>query len=138
MDVLDEYLEENRERYEKIKGDQLTVNLDNHDEDIFIKDGKPSFIDLLPPMSCWWYGLPHTNLSNIMVNIEALHSNAAADIVKTGYLKYHKIDSLSEQELAFTRAFSYLISVAHFGSLPDKAEVTQKYIKQLKNIPNWF
>jgi len=138
LEALDDHLKKNQDEYKNITGKQLSVSLDNHDENIFIRDGKPHFIDLLPPMSCWWYGVPHTNLCNIMVNIEAMHSTEAAEVVKQGYLDYHKLESLSEASLAFAKAFSYLISIAHFGSLPDKEMVTRKYLSRCKEIPEWL
>lgn len=138
LEALDEYLEKNKEEYKNTCSNKLSVNLDNHDENVFFQDGKPRFIDLQPPMSCWWYGVPHANLCNIMVNVEALHSEESAKIVKRGYLDYHKIDFVSDYDLAFAKAFSYLISIAHFGSLPDKADVTKKYLNKCKDIPGWF
>ncbi len=138
LDALDQHLQENKIKYKKIVGSHLSVNLDNHDENIFIRGGKPHFIDILPPMSCWWYGVPHVNLCNIMVNIEVLHSKEAADKVKRGYFDYHQVFEFSEDDLAFAKAFSYMISIAHFGSLPNKKDVADKYLKQCKNIPKWL
>jgi hypothetical protein len=91
----------------------------------------------LPPMSSWWFGLPHANLSNLMANVETLHSEAAAKQVKNGYLSYHEIEDLPAHSFAFTQAFAYLISIAHFGSVPEKREVALKYMERLGEIPEW-
>ena len=138
LEALDFHLLEYKKEYQDIKGDQLSVSLDNHDENVFLRGGKVQLIDLLPPMSCWWYAVPHSNLSNIMVNVEAMHSVGAAEQVKRGYLEYHSLTELPAKSFAFTRAFSYLISIAHFGSLPEKEAVAEKYLLKCEEIPSWF
>jgi hypothetical protein len=138
IDALLDHLERNKTEYSQLKGGALSVNIDNHDENIFFIDGKSQTIDVLPPMSCWWYGPAHANLSNIMANIEVLHSDEAAQRVQTGYLKYFEIDELPEHSFGFTHAFAYLISIAHFGSVPEKRDVTLKYIERLPQIVGWL
>lgn len=136
--ALEAHLERHREEYEAIRGEHLTVNIDNHDENVFFIEGKPQFIDLLPPMRCWWYGVPYANLANLMANIEALHSDAAAQKVREGYLAYHGGEAPPAHIFGFTRAFAYLISIAHFGSVPEKAAVTQRYLARVEEIPSWL
>lgn len=138
IESLETHLEKYKEEYTAISGEQLVVNLDNHDENVFFIDGKPCFIDLLPPMDSWWYGLPHANLSNIMANIEVLHSDVAAQQVKDGYLEYHQLSGLLVHSFGFTHAFAYLISIAHFGSSPGKEEVAHLYLKRLNEIQSWL
>lgn len=138
LDALYLHLEENKSCYQNITGSQLTVNLDNHDENIFIKHGEVHKIDVLPPMSCWWYGVPESNLSNVMVNVETMMTTTDAQMVKEGYMKYHEISTLPENIYNFTRAFSYLISVAHFGSIPEKRDVAKRYLIRSVKIPTWL
>jgi aminoglycoside phosphotransferase family enzyme len=138
IEALLAHLEQYKSEYSQLRGNTLSVNIDNHDENIFFIDGKSQTIDVLPPMSCWWYGPAHANLSNIMANIEALHSNEAAQRVKNGYLKYYEIEELPEHSFGFTHAFAYLISIAHFGSVPEKRDVTLKYIECLPQIVGWL
>lgn len=138
IDALEKHLARNEEEYRAITGRALAVNVDNHDENIFFVGGRPQFIDLLPPMDSWWFGLPYANLSNVMANVEALYSDTAAAEVKRGYLEYHEHEPIPEHIFGFTRAFAYLISIAHFGSVPEKGEVTKKYLARLKDIPNWL
>lgn len=138
IDALYTHLDAYKDEYQSLRGEALAVNMDNHDENVFFIDGKPQFIDLLPPMSCWWYGLPYANLSNLMINVEALYSLEAAAEIERGYFAYHDIDSLPEHSYGFTRAFAHLISIAHFGSVPEKREVTQKYIDRLPEVTAWL
>ncbi len=138
IEALYEHLETYRHEYETISGTALAVNVDNHDENVFFINGQPQFIDLLPPMSSWWFGLPYANLSNLMANIETLHSEVAAERVKEGYFAYHGIDTLPAHRLGFTHAFAYLISIAHFGSVPGKEAVVEKYIERLPKVAEWL
>lgn len=136
--LLREHLEQNRVEYTAITGSQLSINVDNHDENVFIADGVVLFIDLLPPMDSWWYGLPYANLANVMVNVEVMHSKAAAIDIQNGYFAYHDITSLPEHSFGFVRAFAHLISIAHFGSVPGKEAVTEKYLAQVPEIKSWL
>jgi aminoglycoside phosphotransferase family enzyme len=138
IEALEKHLEKHAEEYRQLKGGALSVNIDNHDENIFFIAGKPQTIDVLPPMSCWWYGPAHANLSNIMVNIETLHSLEAAQSVQTGYCKYFAIDSLPTPSFGFTHAFAQLISIAHFGSVPEKRAVTERYMQRVPEIASWL
>lgn len=135
---LETHLDKNQHEYRLIKGDLLSVNVDNHDENVFLINGKPQFIDLLPPMQAWWYGVHYSNISNLVANIEVLHSRTAADDVLSGYLDYYQIESLPEHIFGFTQAFAYLISIAHFGSIPEKREVALKYLARLPDIVSWL
>lgn len=132
------HLERHREEYQAIRGTELAVNIDNHDENVFFIDGQPQFIDLLPPMRSWWYGVPYANLANLMANIEALATDEAAEQVRTGYLAYHGGGAPPVHIFGFTRAFAYLISIAHFGSVPEKRTVTERYLARLEEIPSWL
>jgi len=138
VEALYAHLEKHKEEYQRIKGNALRVNIDNHDENVFFVEGKPQTIDVLPPMSSWWYGLPHANLSNLMANIEVLHSPEAANKVQDGYCRYFEIEAPPEHSFGFTHAFAYLISVAHFGSVPGKEAVTRKYIAKVPEIADWL
>lgn len=138
IEALNEHLDKYQDEYREIKGEVLRVNIDNHDENVFFVDGKPQTIDVLPPMSCWWYGLPFANLSNLMANIEVLHSREMADKVKEGYVRYYHQEEIPEHSFGFTHAFAYLISIAHFGSVPEKREVTLKYMEHLPRISGWL
>lgn len=138
IDALYAHLEKHKDEYQSVTGEALRVNIDNHDENVFFVDGQPQIIDVLPPMSCWWYGLPHANLSNLMANIEVLHSPEAALRVKEGYCRYFEIDTPPAHSFGFTHAFAYLISIAHFGSVPEKREVTLKYLQKLPDIRVWL
>ncbi|NCT02008.1 hypothetical protein GW766_02010 [Candidatus Parcubacteria bacterium] len=137
LELLDTHLSKYRDEYLSLKGEALTVNIDNHDENVFFKNGKPQFIDLLPPMSCWWFGLPYANLSNLMVNVETLHSVALAKHIERGYFKYFAITSLPKHTYGFTHAFAHMISIAHFGSVPGKEAVTRQYIQRLPEVKRW-
>ncbi len=136
--ALYSHLEKHKDEYQAVKGEALRVNIDNHDENVFFVAGQPQVIDVLPPMSCWWYGLPHANLSNLMANIEVLHSPEAAQKVKEGYCRYFEIDTPPAHSFGFTHAFAYLISIAHFGSVPEKGDVTRKYIEKVPEIRGWL
>ena len=136
--ALKQHLESHKKEYESIMEKDLVVSLDNHDENIFFKAGKPIFIDVVPPMQSWWYGVPWLNLANIVVNVETLLSEDSARIVEAGFMDYHGIKELPEKEYAFTRALALSISVAHFGSLPGKTEVAELYIEKCKTIKKWL
>lgn len=138
IDALQNHLETHQADYRQLNGSALSINIDNHDENIFFVAGKPQTIDVLPPMSCWWYGPAHANLSNIMANIEVLHSAKAAQSVQAGYCEYFQIESLPERSFGFTHAFAYLISIAHFGSVPAKRAVTARYLKRVPEIAQWL
>lgn len=136
--ALKKHLEDNRGEYETRTGENLVVSLDNHDENIFFKEGKPLFIDVVPPMQSWWYGVPALNLANIVVNVETLMSRKEAEHVERGFMAYHNLQSLPESEYAFTKALALAISAVHFGSLPEKKEVGRLYIDACKEIVDWL
>lgn len=138
VEALEAHLEKHRSEYSDLVAEHLTVNVDNHDENVFFINGRPQFIDLLPPMETWWYGVPHANLSNLMANVEVLHSQEAADRIKDGYFRYFEITELPEHSFGFTHAFAYLISIAHFGSVPGKEEVARGYLKRVPDIEGWL
>ena len=136
--VLKQHLENHKKEYESIMEKDLVVSLDNHDENIFFKDNKPLFIDVVPPMQSWWYGVPWLNLANIVVNVETLLSEDSAKIVEAGFMDYNGIKELPKKDYAFARALAYAISVAHFGSLPEKAAVAELYLERCKKIKEWL
>jgi hypothetical protein len=138
LEKFDNHLELHRKEYEAIRGNHLTVNIDNHDENVFFVAGKPQFIDLLPPMSSWWFGLPYANLSNLMVNVEVLHSLELAKHIEKGYFEYYSITELPKHSYGFTHAFACLISIAHFGSVPGKEVVTRRYLERLEEVKGWL
>jgi len=138
LEVLREHLEEHRDEYILLRGEELTVNIDNHDENVFFVEGKSQFIDLLPPMGSWWYGVPYANLANVVANVEALHSNEAAEQVRLGYIDYYQGVEPPAHTYGFTKAFAYLISIAHFGSVPGKEGVAEKYLARIGDIPAWL
>lgn len=136
FDAMYKHLEKHREEYEEISGQELKPDLDNHDENVFFSEGKIHVIDVVPPMSCWWYGVPVSNLTSLVVNVETLHSEEAGEKVARGYKDYHQTATLPENLYEFTRAFNYVISIAHFGSLPEKREVALMYAARCADIPN--
>ena len=136
--MLRAHVEENKQEYETVRGEALVVSMDNHDENIFFRDGKPVFIDVVPPMESWWYGTPWLNLANVTVNVETLLSKEAAQIVEQGFMNFHALTSLPEREYAFARALAFAISVAHFGSLEGKELVAEKYIEACKTMKEWL
>lgn len=138
INALKKHLEENRVAYELIQSDDLVVSMDNHDENIFFRDSGPVFIDVVPPMQSWWYGVPWINLANIVVNVETLLSPEAARTVEAGFMEYHNLVSLPKKEYAFTRALAYAISVAHFGSIAEKSDVADLYLAQCQEIKRWL
>lgn len=85
-------------------------------------------------MSCWWFGVPYANLSNLMVNVETLHSAAFAKHIERGYLEYFGITALPAHSYGFTHVVAHLISIIHFGTVAGKEAVTQKYIDQLPEV----
>lgn len=138
IEALLAHLETHKSEYQAISGDQLSVNVDNHDENVFLIDGGVVFIDLLPPMDSWWYGLPFANLANVMVNVEVMQSKAAAEVIQTGYFSYHNITELPAHSFGFTKAFAHLISIAHFGSVPEKEAVSKKYLAAVPEVLGWL
>jgi hypothetical protein len=135
LDALDNHLEQHREEYLSLSGSQLCADLDNHDENIFIINGQVLVIDTIPPMDCWWYGVPESNLTAVMVNVEALLSAQHAARIKDGYDNYHGQSTTRENIFEFTRAFNYLISIAHFGATEDKQAVAEKYLLKIADLP---
>jgi Ser/Thr protein kinase RdoA (MazF antagonist) len=136
--ALKKHLEAHRTEYQAMAGDSLVVTIDNHDENIFFREGKPVFIDVVPPMQSWWYGVPWINLANIVVNVETLLSEDSAKIVEAGFKDYHGLKCLPAKEYAFTRALAYAISAAHFGSIEGKEVVAELYIERCKKIKEWL
>lgn len=134
VDSLRAHLEENKHEYKMITGEQLTVSLDNHDENVFLRKETPVFIDVVPPMPSWWYGLPLINLANLVVNVETLVSEEAAKELERGYQSFHRLESIDGKEYQFVKALAYGISVAHFGSLENKERVAEKYINRCVQI----
>jgi len=125
-----------RKHLETNSGSALKPDLDNHDENVFFSDKTIHVIDVVPPMDCWWYGVPVSNLTSLIVNVETLHSEEAGEKVAQGFKDYHETVTLPENLYEFTRAFSYVISVAHFGSVPDKREIALKYALRCSDIPS--
>jgi len=138
VELLRKHLDAHKTAYEAIGSEQLVISMDNHDENIFLRDDGPVFIDVVPPMESWWYGLPWVNLANIVVNVETLRGGEAAAHVERGFLNYHNLTSLPEPEYSFTKALAYVISAVHFGSTEGKEEVGQKYIDACMEIHEWL
>lgn len=136
LDSLDSHLEEHKEEYEALVGDALCADLDNHDENVFIEEDNVRIIDTIPPMDCWWYGVPESNLSALMVNVEAMLSAEMAHHIKRGFDDFYGKETIRDNIYEFTRAFNYLISIAHYASLDDKREIAEKYVKVCTDIPN--
>lgn len=137
LPAMRQHLERYEAEYREIAGQDLSVNVDNHDENVFFVDGEAQFIDLLPPMSSWWYGLPYANVSNLMINVEALMGEEAAQRVYDGYVTY--VDAVPPtHRIGFTHAFAVVISIAHFSTVPGKEEVTDKYVALLPKVHEWL
>lgn len=138
LSLLETHLERYQKEYKSLRGKLLAVNIDNHDENVFFRHGKPEFIDLLPPMTCWWFGPAYANLSNLMANVEVLHSESLAKEIERGYLAYYQITELPSHAYGFTHAFAYLISIAHFGSVSGKEAVAHLYCERLGEVKTWL
>lgn len=138
VEALLGHLKEHREEYERRTTDHLVVSMDNHDENVFFLEKGPIFIDVVPPMQSWWYGVPTLNLANLTANIETLMSKEESKHVEEGFMAYHQIDSLPESEYAFTRALALSISAVHFCSLPGKEAVGELYLTACKGIKGWL
>jgi aminoglycoside phosphotransferase family enzyme len=138
VELLRQHLETHKSAYEAITSEQLVISMDNHDENIFLRESGPVFIDVVPPMESWWYGVSWINLANIVVNVETLRGGEAAAHVERGFLDYHGLVSLPEPEYSFTKALAYVISAVHFGSTEGKEEVGQKYIEACTHIHEWL
>ncbi len=121
------HVERHRTVYRALTSEHLTVTLDNHDENLFYTDGMLRVIDVLPPMSSWWYGPAYVNLANVMTNVGVMASQPAARAVYDGYTKY-----LGEvpptQPFQFALALAHVISIAHFGSVPEKRDIALRYL----------
>ena len=135
FNALERHLETNELEYRAISGNQLVPDLDNHDENIFFSEAGIHIIDVVPPMDCWWYGVPESNLTALMVNVETLLGEEAAQHIKAGYDDSTYTAPISENVYEFTRAFSYIISVAHFGSVPEKRDVALAYAARCADLP---
>jgi len=133
--ALNRHLATHEAEYRTISGIQLVPDLDNHDENIFFGEETIHIIDVVPPMDCWWYGVPESNLTAVMVNVETLLGEAAAQQVRAGYDASEHTKAVADNVFEFTRAFSYLISVAHFGSVPEKREVALAYAARCADLP---
>lgn len=138
VEALEQHLENHRTAYEAVTGDMMTVALDNHDENIFLRADGPIFIDVVPPMESWWYGPAVVNLANIVVNVETLISRDAAAEVERGFMSYHGIDALPEPEYSFAKALAIVISAIHFSSIHEKAAIGEQYIEAAKHIHEWL
>ncbi|HEY0964479.1 MAG TPA: hypothetical protein VGE31_01645 [Candidatus Paceibacterota bacterium] len=136
--ALSKHLDDHRSLYESITGKDMTVALDNHDENIFLRESGPVFIDVVPPMESWWYGPAVVNLANIVVNVETLKGHTAAEEVERGFMAYHTIDVLPEPEYSFAKALAYVISAVHFSSIPEKSAIGEQYINACRQIGAWL
>jgi aminoglycoside phosphotransferase family enzyme len=136
--LLRTHLDAHRTAYESITSEQLVISMDNHDENIFLREDGPVFIDVVPPMESWWYGVSWINLANIVVNVETLCGSEAAAQVEQGYLDFYSLGALPEPEYAFTKALAYVISAVHFGSIEEKEAVGEKYIDACMKIHEWL
>lgn len=138
VDALLRHLETHKEAYQALGGVSLVVSLDNHDENIFFRGNTPLFIDVVPPMDSWWYGVPTLNLANIVVNVSVLLSEREAQYVEKGFMSYHGIGELPQDEYKFTQALALVISAVHFGSVERKEEIGQRYITRCAEIDSWL
>jgi aminoglycoside phosphotransferase family enzyme len=138
VELLREHLEVHRSAYETISSEQLVISMDNHDENVFLRDDGPVFIDVVPPMESWWYGVPWINVANLVVNVSVLQGAASAAYLEQGYLEYLGLTSFPEPEYTFTKALAYLISAVHFGSTEGKEEIGDKYIEVCPTFREWL
>ncbi len=133
--ALDRHLHTHEAEYRSIKGNQLVPDLDNHDENIFFSEQGIHVIDVVPPMDCWWFEVPESNLTAVMVNVETLLGESAALKIKAGYDASEYSAPVAANVFEFTRAFSYIISVAHFGSIKDKQDIGLAYAARCADLP---
>lgn len=130
---LTSHLERHRDMYQSMTSEYLTVTLDNHDENLFYYDDTLRVIDVLPPMSSWWYGPDYINLANVMTNVSVLASPKLASAVYDGYVAYTGTLPPT-QSFQCALAMAHVISIAHFGSVPEKYELALQYLEATEVI----
>jgi hypothetical protein len=138
VETLRKHLETHRTAYEAITSEQLVISMDNHDENVFLREDGPVFIDVVPPMESWWYGVPWVNVANLVVNVEVLQGGEAALHIEHGFLDYYGLSSFPEPDYSFTKALAYVISAVHFGSTEGKEEIGDRYIERATKISEWL
>ncbi|MBP6924303.1 MAG: hypothetical protein KBB78_01920, partial [Candidatus Pacebacteria bacterium] len=105
---------------------------------IFLHEDGPVFIEVVPPMESWWYGVPWVNVANVVVNVEVLCGGKSAAQVERGFLDHYGLISFPEPDYTFTKALAYVISAIHFGSTEGKEEIGDKYIAEAIRIGEWL
>ncbi len=138
IDILRKHLQAHKTSYEAVTSEQLVISMDNHDENIFLREDGPVFIDVVPPMESWWYGVPWVNVANVVVNVEVLCNGKSAAQVERGFLDHYGLISFPEPDYTFTKALAYVISAIHFGSTEGKEEIGDKYIAEAIRIGEWL
>jgi aminoglycoside phosphotransferase family enzyme len=80
-----------RELYFKnIHIDELSAAIDNNSDNLILLNGKPSFIDIMPPMVVWRVVDEYATVARLIVDIEVLGTKELGDCARAAYAKYRR------------------------------------------------
>ncbi len=69
---------------------QLSAAIDNNSDNMLLVDGRPSFIDIMPPMDIWRVVDEYATISRLFVDIEVLGNKKLGDVARAAYAKYQR------------------------------------------------
>jgi aminoglycoside phosphotransferase family enzyme len=81
---------ENEPYFTNIETNGLSVAIDSNCDNLILLNGKPSFIDIMPPMIVWRVVDEYMTVSRLIVDIEALGSKELGDATRAAYAKYQR------------------------------------------------
>ena len=71
-------------------GSVLSAAIDNNCDNLILVNGKPSFIDIMPPMYIWRVVDEYATISRTIVDIEVLGGKELGEVARAAYAKYQR------------------------------------------------
>lgn len=76
--------------FKTIANTDLSAAIDNNCDNLLLLNGKPSFIDIMPPMVVWRVVDEYATISRAIVDIEVLGTEELGDAARAAYAKYQR------------------------------------------------
>lgn len=74
--------------FKDIQPTELSCAIDNNCDNLILLNGKPSFIDIMPPMVVWRVVDEYATVSRLIVDVEALAGPELGEVARATYARY--------------------------------------------------
>lgn len=115
--------------FKTVRAEELSAALDNNSDNLILLHGKPSFIDIMPPMTVWRVVDEYATISRLIVDIEVLGGKELGDAAREAYIKHQKNIPEIAQRMHELRAASIQWSYRYMLGQDEVAEKFGTYAK---------